>query len=417
MTEDEIEGHIEAINTQKRKTINIAYDKNKKLLQSIAKHTEKIKEGCKKLIEETDPQLTEEGVQKITKKGKIYFRSLKAINAFAHSVDGHFSDFKVPDASHKMTSSELNQFIRVLSRLINEVAREKNVADSIMGLDFMIKKRIIYVPLSKLGSDLNKIRDLQKEEYIVVKALEDLIGLSTDVKDILKQIDTTKEELNALQNEYEVLGTSNKSTEKEYTLLLENPLIQESRKRGIRMTELEIEIGRHLNSFKKIFKKYTREVQRGTFSGEFGLVNTALAYEKNPVQRFLGEEAGSPEIVELLEELVRVGESNLHLKQKNINNLNRELENIKQGIMDLRKKEWHDILAAKENDEASSEFKTINAGLKKHEKELQALKDELIEKEDEIALKNKEISQLSESLSERRERAAEIEKAVLEIQD
>ncbi len=417
MTEDEIKGHIEAINTQKRKTISIAYDKNKKLLQSIAKHTEKINEGCKKLIEETDPLLTEEGVKKITKKGKIYFRSLKAINALAHSVDGHFSDFEVPDVSHKLTSSELNQFIRVLSRLINEVAREKSVADSIMGLDFMIKKRTIYVPLNKLGSDLNKMRDLQKEEYSIIKALEDLIGLSTDVKNILEKIDSTKEELDILQNEYDALGTSNKKTEKEYTLLLENPLIQESRKRGIRLTELEIEIGRHLNSFKKIFKKYAREVQRGTFSGEFGLVNTAIAYEKNPVQRFLGEEAGNPEIVELFEELVKIGESNLHLKQKNINNLNKELENLRQGKMDLRKKEWQTILAAKENDEASPEFITINADQKKYEKELQTLKDALIEKEDEIALKNKELTQLSESLSERRERAAEIEKETLEIQD
>ena len=417
MTEDEINGHIEAISTQKRKTISTAYDKNKKLLQSMAKHTEKINEGCKKLIEETDPQLTEEGVQKITKKGKIYFRSLKAINALAHSVDGHFSDFKVPDASDKLTSSELNQFIRTLSRLISDAVREQSVADSIMGLDFMLKKRIIYVPLGKLGSDLNKMRDLQKEEYTVIKALEDLKSLSTDVKDILQNIDMTEEELKLLQVEYEALKASKNSIEEEYSLLLENPLIQESRKRGIRMTELEIEIGRHLNSFKKIFKKYAREVQRGTFSGEFGLVNTALAYEKNPVQRFLGEDTGNPEILELLEELIRVGESNLHLKQKNINNLNKELEALKEEKMDLWKKEWQATLAAKENDEASPEFKTVNNRQKKYEKELQVLQNKLAEKDDEITLKNKQLSQLSESLSERRERSAEIVKEVLENQD
>ena len=287
----------------------------------------------------------------------------------AHSVDGHFSDFKVPDASDKLTSSELNQFIRTLSRLISDAVREQSVADSIMGLDFMLKKRIIYVPLGKLGSDLNKMRDLQKEEYTVIKALEDLKSLSTDVKDILQNIDMTEEELKLLQVEYEALKASKNSIEEEYSLLLENPLIQESRKRGIRMTELEIEIGRHLNSFKKIFKKYAREVQRGTFSGEFGLVNTAIAYEKNPVQRFLGEDTGNPEIVELLEELIRVGESNLHLKQKNINNLNKELAALKEGKMDLWKKEWQTTLAAKENDEASPEFKTVNNRQKKYEKE------------------------------------------------
>lgn len=417
MTEDEIKGHIETINNQRRKTISIAYDKNKKLLQSIAKHTEKINEGCKKLIEETDPQLTEEGVQKITKKGKIYFRSLKAINALVNSVDGHFSDFKVPDTSQKLTSSELTQFIRVLSRLINDVARERGIADSIMGLDFMLKKRTIYGPLNKLGSDLNKMRDLQKEEYLVIKALEDLNGLIIDVKDLSQKISITDEDLYQIQDEYERLKETLKGDEKEKAILSDNPLIKDSRLRGIRMTELEIEIGRHLNSFKKTFKKYRREVQRGSISGEFGLVNTALAYEESPVQKFLEEEEGNPEITALMEELTKVGKSNLHLKQKDLNNINKELKALQQGKIDIRRKEWKENLIQKRKVEESLEFKEINEKLTQCDKEIATLKVKLDEKEEEINLNKKKKTQLAESLSERRQRATDIETEVSETKD
>ena len=76
---------MEAIQSQQNKTIKTAYDKSKKLRQSISKNSEKVKEGSKKLIEETDPQLTEEGVQKITyspQTESIYY--FKSENIAAH---------------------------------------------------------------------------------------------------------------------------------------------------------------------------------------------------------------------------------------------------------------------------------------------------------------------------------------------
>ena len=69
------------------------------------------------------------------------------------------------------------------------------------------------------------MRDLQKEEYTVIKAIEDLKSLSTDVKDILQNINMTEEELKLLQVEYEALKASKNSIEEEYSLLLENPLL------------------------------------------------------------------------------------------------------------------------------------------------------------------------------------------------
>jgi hypothetical protein len=174
------------------------------------------------------------------------------------------------------------------------------------------------------------------------------------------------------------------------------------------MTELEIEMGKHLNSFKKIFKKYAREVQRGSFSGDFGLVGTALAYEENPVQQFLKEENGNPEITVLLEELFKVGKSNLHLKQKDINNIRKELNLINQGKLDSWKKEWKHNFTEKQKEGASSEFRVINDKLIKIEKKVEQIKTSLNEKEEEIALKKKEINQYSESLTERYQRSSDL---------
>jgi chromosome segregation ATPase len=181
------------------------------------------------------------------------------------------------------------------------------------------------------------------------------------------------------------------------------------------MTELEIEIGRHLNSFKKIFKKYAREIQRGSISGDFGLVNAALAYEKNPVQSFLKEEEGNPEIIALFEELIKVGLSDLHLKQKDINNLNQELKAIRQEKMDSWKAEWKQHLEEKTKVGNSPEFKSINEKLTGSEKKLETLKQSLDEKEEEINLNKKKLTQLSESLNERHQRAKDIAKEVLQM--
>lgn len=414
MAEDEIHGYIELIRIQRKKEINLAYDKSKKLLQSLIKNSEKVKEGCHRLVDETESQLTEEGVKKMGWASKV--RSFKALNSLAHYIDDQFTDFQVPDSSQKLTSSELNQFIRVLSRLMNEISREQSTADSIMGLDFMIKKRAIYVPVSKMKSDLANLRNLQKKEYRIIKTLEDLHSLSTDVKDLLEKISMTKEEIENLQESYKAKKEIKTETEKRLALYQEDPLIKASRKRGIRITELEIEIGRHLNSFKKVFKKYAREIQRGSISGEFGLVNTALAYEDNPVHKFLDEDEGNPEIIALFEELIKVGRADLRLKQKHINNLRQELNYLSQGKMDSWKKEWHNLLTEKEKEEDGSEFKSIHNKLLECENEIQTLEEKISNLQEEIALKNKEQDQFTESLSERRQRANKLSSKVLESQ-
>ena len=46
-----------------------------------------------------------------------------------------------------------------------------------------------------------------------------------------------------------------------------------------------------------------------------------------------------------MEELIKVGKSNLHLKQKNINNLTHELNALQHGKMDSKKNEWKGIAA------------------------------------------------------------------------
>ncbi|MHA2330188.1 MAG: hypothetical protein ACXACR_16845, partial [Candidatus Hodarchaeales archaeon] len=412
MAVDEIKGTIETIRSKKGKTLSSAYEKSRKLRQSIEKQSEKLIEGSNKLIEETEPKLTEEGVKKI--KYRSQFRSVKAINSLVHFIEDNFSELVIPDPSKKLSNSELNQFTRVISRLINDTNRERTITDSIMGIDFALKKRTVYSPLSKLASDLNKLRDLQKEEYKSVKALEDLENLSIDITNILNKVSDAEEALNQLQQEFKMSEKSKEETEIEITLLMKDPLLQNSKKRGIRMTELEIEMGKHLNSFKKIFKKYSREIQRGSLSGEFGLVATAQGYIENPVQRFLEEEEGNFEIISLLEELIKVGESNLHLKQKNINNIRHELNNLKQGKLDIWKKEWKKHLKEKEENKTSSEFKTISNKLNQTEEKLLSIKEKISLKEEELSLKKKEISQLSESLRERRQRARDLAAEVLE---
>jgi chromosome segregation ATPase len=415
VTENEIERLAEEIRIQKKKTIILAHKKNKNILQSMKKQTDKVKEGCEKLIEETEPKLTEEGMKKI--KFRSQFESLKAINALSHFIKDQFSDFKVLKPSNELTSNELNQFIRVVSRLLNDVNKERSATDRIMGIDYMIKKRTIYSPLGKLSAELAKLRDLQKEEFRIIKALEDLEELRTDIKELSEKITKTETDIQSFQKEYQDLEKRLGKTERERIDLLENPLIKNFRSRGVRMTELEIEIGRHLNSFKKIFKKYAREIQRGSISGDFGLVNTALAYEKNPVQSFLKEEEGNPEIIALLEELTKVGLSDLHLKQKDINNLNQELKAIQQERMDSWKAEWKKHFKDNEKLEDSGDFKSINEKLNRCEKKLETLKVRLDEKEEEINLNKKKLTQYSESLNERHQRAKDIAKEVLEMED
>ncbi|MHA1971995.1 MAG: hypothetical protein ACTSW1_03310 [Candidatus Hodarchaeales archaeon] len=417
MTNSLIEDYIEDINKYKQKTIETAYEKSKKIRQSIKKHCEKVQEGSKRLIEETDSLLTEEGIKKITKKGKIYFRSLKAINTLVHYVNDQFKDFKVPNPKKELTYVDLSLFIRSLSRILNDVSKEQKTADSIMGIDFMLKKRAVYVPIGKLNSELRKIRELQKEEYTIVKAIEDLNHLSRDIEELEDNIEKAKEELKNAKKERESLIGLIEKLETKRAELLSNPVIKNSKERGVRMTELEIEMGRHLNSFKKIFKKYAREVQRGSISGDFGLVNAALAYEKDPVKQYLKEKEGHEEIIPLLDELIKIGGSGLKLKQKNINNLKHELSVIKEGKLNTRKTEWIKLATLKKQDEESAEYQKINGELKEVESEIQDLRMKLQEKDEEIALHEKELRQFTESLEERKKRAKDLRDEILQEQE
>ncbi|MHA2289661.1 MAG: hypothetical protein ACXABG_12830 [Promethearchaeota archaeon] len=410
----DVEEKIELIQKRKRKTITIAFDKSRKIRKTIQKHRKKILEDTQKLIDETDPQLTEEGVQKITKKGKIYFRSLKAFNPFLHFINSQSSKLKIPKVKQQLTSAELNQFVRNLSRFVNDVNKEKAKVDAVMGLDFMLKKRGVYSAFAKIISELNLLRDLQKEEYTVVKAIEDLESIVKDIENIQIKSEQLENERVDLEIQLESTEDTRNKKEEVKTALVSNPIISNSRQRGIRMTELEIEMGTHLNSFKKIFKKYAREVQRGSVSGEFGLVNTALSYEKNPVQKFLEEPENNPEVSALIEELIKVGEKYLHLKQKNVSNLSRALKNIQDGKFDPPKNEWHDLNQKKTKDDASSEFKGVNGELMKIENELKDIEENISGINENISLKSRELSNLSESLENRINRSLEIFEEVIE---
>lgn len=408
MFETEIQANIETIKDQLKKYIKIGYEKSKKIRKSVQKHRVKILEDSQRIIDETDPQLTEEGVQKITKKGKIYFRSLKAFNPFLHLLNDQSTKLKIPDEDKKLTSSELNQFIRNLSRMYNDIIKEKAVVDEVMGLDFLLKKRGVYSALGKINSELGNLRDLQKEEYSIIKALEDLRSLQKDVENIKEKVETLNEELVNLKSQLKKTYELQNEKEKQKQKFLEDPLVSNSRQRGIRITELEIELGTHLNSFKKVFKKYAREVQRGSVSGEFGLVNAALAYEESPVQRFLKEEEGNPEILALVKELIKVGEISLHLKQKNINNLNQIMKRIQQGNLDLKRNEWRELCVKKEEDDTSIEFKNKINELNKCEEEIKQINTTLSNIEENISLRERELLNISDSLLERKERSSRI---------
>jgi hypothetical protein len=417
MSEAEIQQNISLINDKCKKYIKTANEKSQKIRLVIQKYKKKIIEDTEKLIEETDPQLTEEGVKKITKKGKIYFRSLKAFNPLIHEIHNQASKLKVPGQKKDLTSTELNNFVRTLSRMINDINKEKARVDAIMGLDFILKKRRIYGALGNINSELVKLRELQDEEYSIIKALEDLESLERDVKKIQELIEQLLEETEDLEKQLE--NTVSIKTKKEVVKdsLLRNPTIYNSRMRGIRMTELEIEIGKHLNSFKKIFKKFARETQRGSVSSDFGLVGSAIAYEKNPVQKFLEETEGNPEILALLQELINLEKSALNLKQKDVNNLTRALKNIQAGKDDENKNEWHDLNQKKKVDESSPEFSKTNKELIKCEEELEEIDKSISSIEEEIARRKKEYSNSIDSLEERKTRAIEITKSAIDFQN
>ena len=90
--------------------------------------TKKAEEGATSLIEETDPQLTEEGIKEIRKKGKMYFRSLKAINGFTHYTKGKINDIQIPDAKKNLQYDELKQIVRKTSRIMSDIEKEKTTA-------------------------------------------------------------------------------------------------------------------------------------------------------------------------------------------------------------------------------------------------------------------------------------------------
>ncbi|MHA2347126.1 MAG: hypothetical protein ACXACP_10440 [Candidatus Hodarchaeales archaeon] len=136
--------------------------------------------------------------------------------------------------------------------------------------------------------------------------------------------------------------------------------------------------------------------------------SAALAYEKKPVQKFLEESEENSEIKALLEELIKVGPTNLHLNQKNINNLNQAMRKIQQGKLNSDKKEWHELNNKKTEDDSSPEFTEINNKLAKCENEIKGVIESIKKIREEISRKEKEQNNLSDSLVERKSRSSSI---------
>lgn len=410
----EISELIDEINSKCNKHIKKASKNCLKLIDSTKKELERANKGVISLIEETDPQLTEEGIAQIKKKGKIYFRSLKAINQFSHLTKDKLNEITIPKTKKTLTYGNFKAFNRNLSKKLSDIDKERVVTDKIMGIDFMIKKRKLYDPLSKMNTNLKKQRDLMNEDYQVIKTVEDLSSIKIELEslfnkseELLEEKDTLSENLQKIESDYETVD--NEYNNKEHIEIL-----QELHDSSIRRTELEIEIGKHLNSFRKIFKKYARQSQKGTISAEFAISSAALKYSENPVNVFLTSE-NNFEILNLLKAIIPIGIKDLSLNKGNINSLENKKKQIDQGKLDTIRDEWNTINTRITDIEKSTGYIEIKTELNEINTRRESIKGKMDELTDKIDLITKEIDETLSSIKERRERAKELYTNTLEL--
>ena len=382
--------------SQREQAKNVA--KIRKILSSelsrLVKAIEKVEKGANTLSE------LEESVTKGSTK-KMWasqIRAIKALEEFSKYILTSLEEWEDPDPNKEMTYDELTAFLRRFVPFVNNIDEQRQKTDKIMGLDFIMKKRAITSPFGDVRKARNKIRDLRGEEYQLIKTLEDMDRILNEMQSLADHRQTKEYEVEQLEEQINRNQTEENSLRKKIEDLQQQPIVKEAREHRIRLKQIEIDLGRHLNPLRKPFRKFLNQAERGTISvSSFMVTTTARQYESSPVEHFLKEEDGFPLLSSLLDDMIPLVDQ-LHLKGSERSRLTQERNNLAGKKVTKAKAEYLEISSRLDELMKSSELVKSLEQMDQLENKLEKLQEEKEQQNELLRITKKDIDKTQENL-------------------
>ncbi|MHA1168136.1 MAG: hypothetical protein ACTSP4_09720 [Candidatus Hodarchaeales archaeon] len=311
MSED-IDKKIDSLTKMAKKKVDKTKKEVKKNLKELDENFVKFRNALHEL-KGYEEKIIEEGVEKYQRKGKLWFKSLNALTEFAKFAYKQTDEFEPPDYNTvDFTYDELKTFVRQLSNIVNNIDKELRRANSIMGLDFALKKRSATTPFHKITSVRNRLRDSLQDDYKLIKVFEDLEKVKNEIEELNISIGEMESNLHEITSKIKENSENLENMVQMIKKLENEDIYAVIREKKIEGEKCRIEIGTKINPLKKSFRLLVNKANE--VDANFAAVSAGQMYEKNVIDAFNKDAPDFKQLRLLLETLIKK-EKKLKLKK------------------------------------------------------------------------------------------------------
>ena len=372
----DLDGKIVEVKKIHKKNIDTANKILKKTIKDINENIPKLQNGIKQL-EKIEKEKMADGIEKAAKQSKMHFKATKALGEFSRYV---LKEMEESEHSNKIDMKEVvywkyedfKSWLKGFNRFINNLDENRKRANKIMGLDYMLKRRVAEGPLNKLVDARNVSRDLLTNEFQIIKAIEDLNRLKDEIYEVESKIVDYSSKLDSINNSIKSITEKKNSLESEVETIENQGKVKAYRDFKIMFQSNELDIGHQINPLKKDFRLLSSKGSSLSTIGSFE-IGIARQYEDATLKTFHSDSENEFQMLKSLCEALIANAEDLKIKANHVHRIKQLQQSINSGIL-------------KKMQDSSIE---ISAKMRLLEKDLNLIENVKIIEEKRIIIENK----------------------------
>ena len=337
----DLDGKIDEVRKFHKKNLDTANKTLKKTIKEINDNIPKLQDGIKQL-EKIEKEKMADGIEKAAAQSKMHFKATKALGEFARYV---IKEMEESEHANKIdlkvvelwNFEDFKNWLKGYNKFINNLDDNRKRANKIMGLDYMLKRRVAEGPLNKLVDSRNISRDLLSNEFQVVKAIEDLNRIKDEIYQVDTKIAEFSSKLETLTRSVNSLTEEKNSLESEVEIMENQGKVKIYRDFKVQFQSNELDIGHQINPLKKDFRLLSSKGSSLNTIGSFE-IGIAKQYEDDTLNTFHSDSENEFQMLNSLCEALVVNADDLKIKANHVHRIKQLQQSIESGKL----KKMHD---------------------------------------------------------------------------
>ncbi|MHA2105356.1 MAG: hypothetical protein ACW981_18155 [Candidatus Hodarchaeales archaeon] len=315
-----------------KKNLDNASKNLKKTLKEVNENLKKFSEGVTQL-EKLEQEKMALGVEAAAKKGKMHLKATKALGEMVKGFQREVSDFPtsvdVEEARYWMFEDYKN-WLKGYNKFINTLDDERRRANKIMGLDYILKRRVAESPLNKLVEARDIFRDMLINEFQIIKSIEDLNRIKDEIEGCNNKLGELNNKHTNLVEQQSSVSEDKEKLEIEVEEMENQGEVKIYRDHKIKFQSTELDIGHQINPLKKNFRNLSSKGSSLSTIGSFD-VGVAKQYEDNTLDTFHSDAENDFQMLKSLSEALIENADPLKIKANHVHRLKQLQQSIESG--------------------------------------------------------------------------------------